>query len=60
LCFWPSINRIVKSRMVRWGGHVARIGPNTYRRKLVGNTEGKRQLGKQRRRRVDNIKVDLR
>jgi hypothetical protein len=45
---------------MRWAGHVARKGKkrNTYRL-LVGNPEGKRPLGRPRRRWVDNIKMDL-
>jgi hypothetical protein len=46
---------------MRWAGHVARMGEtrNAYRI-LVGKPEGKRQLGRPRRRWVDNIKIDLR
>jgi hypothetical protein len=46
---------------MRWAGHVARMGTkkNAYRI-LVGNPEGKIQLGRQRRRWVENIKIDLR
>jgi hypothetical protein len=56
----PSIIRIIKSRRMRWAGHVARIGEkrNAYRL-LVGNPEGKRQLGRPRHRWVDNIRKDL-
>jgi hypothetical protein len=56
----PSIIRIIKSRRMRWAGHVARMGEkrNVYRL-LVGKTEGKRPLGRPRRRWVDNIKMDL-
>jgi hypothetical protein len=55
-----SIIRIIKSRKMRWEGHVARMGEkrNTYRL-LVGKQEGKRPLGKPRRRWVDNIRMDL-
>jgi hypothetical protein len=51
----PSIIRIIKSRRMRWAGHVARIGEkrNSYRL-LVGKPEGKRPLGRPRRRWVDN------
>jgi hypothetical protein len=56
----PSIIRIIKSRRMRWAGHVARIGEkrNAYRL-LVRKPEGKRPLGKPRRRWVDNIRMDL-
>jgi hypothetical protein len=57
----PSIIRMIKSRRMREAGHVARMGTkrNAYRI-LVGNPEGKRPLGRQRRSWVDNIKMDLR
>jgi hypothetical protein len=52
---------MMKSRRVRWAGHVARMGETRYAyRILVGKSEGKRPLGKPRRRWVDNIKIDLR
>jgi hypothetical protein len=56
----PSIIRIIKSRSMRWAGHVARMGEkkNAYRI-LVGKPEGKRPLGRQRPTWVDNIKMDL-
>jgi hypothetical protein len=56
----PSIIRIIKSRRMRWAGHVARMGEkrNAYRL-LVGKQEGKRPLGRPRLRRVDNIRMDL-
>jgi hypothetical protein len=43
----PSIIRIIKSRRMRWAGHVARMGAkrNAYRL-LVGEPEGKRPLGR--------------
>jgi hypothetical protein len=52
---------MIKSRRMRWAGHVARMGAkmNAYRI-LVGKPEGKTLLGKPRRRWVDNIKMDLR
>jgi hypothetical protein len=52
---------MIKSRRMRWTGHVARLGEkrNAYRM-LVGNPEGKRPLERPRRRWVDNIKMDLR
>jgi hypothetical protein len=45
---WPSIIRIIKSRRMRWAGHVARMGEkrNVYR-SLVGKPAGKRPLGRQ-------------
>jgi hypothetical protein len=56
----PSIIRIIKSRRMRWAGHIARMGEkrNAYRL-LVGKPEGKRPLGRPRRRWVYNIKIDL-
>jgi hypothetical protein len=58
---FPSIITIIKSKWMRWAGHVARMGPkrNAYRI-LVGKSEGNRPLGRPRRRCVDNIKMDLR
>jgi hypothetical protein len=56
----PSIIRIIKSRMMRWAGYVARMREkrNAYRL-LVGKPEGKIPLGRPRRRWVDNIRMDL-
>jgi transcription termination factor 2 len=56
----PSIIRIIKSRRVRWAGHVARMEEkrNVYRL-LVGKPEGKRPLGRPRHGWIDNIKMDL-
>jgi hypothetical protein len=56
----PSIIRIIKSRRMSWAGHVARMGEkrNVYRL-LVVKPEGKRPLGRPRRRWIDNIKMDL-
>jgi len=56
----PSIVRVIKSRRMRWAGHVARTGEErgAYR-VLVGKPEGKRPLGRPRRRWVDNIMMDL-
>jgi len=57
----PNIVRMVKSRRMRWAGHVARMwdgrGVHTV---LVGKPEGKRLLGRPRHRWEDNIKMDLR
>jgi hypothetical protein len=57
----PNIVRVIKSRRMRWAGHVARMGEGrgAYR-VLVGRAEGKRPLGRPRRRWEDNIKMDLR
>ena len=60
LYYLPSIVRVVKSRRMRWAGHVARMGEDRgVQRVLVWKPEGKRPLGKPRRRWEDNIKVDL-
>jgi hypothetical protein len=52
--------RIIKSRRMRWAGHVARMEEkrNVYRL-LVRKPAGKRTLGIPRRRWIDNIKMDL-
>jgi hypothetical protein len=61
LHFSPSIIRIIKSRNMRWEGHIARMWPKTNAyRMLVGKSEGGRSLGRQRRRWVNNIKMDHR
>jgi hypothetical protein len=55
-----NIVRVVKSRRMRWTGHVARMGQGRgVYRVLVGKPEGKRPLGRPRRRWEDNIKMDL-
>jgi hypothetical protein len=57
----PNIIRVIKSRRMRWAGHVARMGEGRgVYRFLVGRPEGKRPLGRRRRRWEDNIKMDLR
>jgi hypothetical protein len=58
--FSPSKIRIIKSRRMRWAGHVARTGEkkNVYRL-LVGKAEGKRPLGRPRCRCLANINMDL-
>ena len=60
LCSSPNIFRMIKSRIMRWAGHVARMGEgrDVYR-VLVGKPEGKRPLERPRRRWEDNIKMDL-
>ena len=56
----PNIVRVIKSRRMRWAGHVARMGEeNGVYRVLVGKSEGKRPLGRCRRRCVGNIRMDL-
>ena len=56
----PNIVRGVKSRRMRWAGHVARMGEDRgVHWVLVGKPEGKRPLVRPRRRREDNIKMDL-
>jgi len=56
----PNIVRVIKSRRMRWAGHVARMGEERrVYRVLVGKPEGKRPVGRPRRRWVDNIRMDL-
>jgi hypothetical protein len=55
----PNIVQVITSRRMRWVGHVVRMGRGAYR-VLVGNPEGKRPLGRPRRRWDDNIKMDHR
>ena len=56
-----NIVRLVKSRKMRLAGHVARMGEGrVVHRVLVGKPEGKRPLGRPRRKWEDNIKMDLR
>ena len=52
--------RVIKSRRMRWAGHVARTGEERGAYMvLVGKPEGKRPLGRLRRRWADNIRMDL-
>ena len=52
--------RVIKSRIMRWAGHVALMGEERgVYRVLMGKPEGKRPLGKPRRRWEDNIRMDL-
>jgi len=54
-----NIFRVIKSRRMRWAGHVARIGERRgILQVLVGKPEGKRPLGRHRHRWEDNIKMD--
>ena len=56
----PNIVRVVSSRRMRWDWHVALMGEGRgVHRFLVGKPEGKRPLGRPRRRWEDNITVDL-
>ena len=56
----PNTVRMTKSRRMRWAGHVARIREERgVYRVLVGKLEGRRPLGRPRRRWVDNIRMDL-
>jgi hypothetical protein len=51
---------MIKFRIMRWAGNVARMGPKMNAcRTLMGKPEGKRPLGRPRRRWVNNIKIDL-
>jgi len=60
LCSSPNIVRVIKSRKMRWVGHVARLGEKReVYRVLVGKPEGKRPMGKPRRKWADNIRMDL-
>jgi hypothetical protein len=54
----PNIVQAIKSRRMRWVGHVARIGRVVYRT-LVAKPKRKRSLGKSRCRWEDNIKLDF-
>ena len=55
-----NIVRVIKSRRIRWAGHVARIRERIcVYRVLIGKPEGKRPLGRPRCRWEDNIKMDL-
>jgi len=56
----PNILRLIKSRRMRWAGHVAHTGEERgVYRVLVGKPEGKRPLGIPRHRWVDNIRMDI-
>ena len=56
----PNIVRVIKSRRMRWAGHVARMGEERGVYKvLVGKPEGRRPLGRPRRRWGDNIRMGL-
>jgi len=56
----PNIFRLIKSRRMRWAGHVARMGEERgVYRLFLGKPEGKRPVGRPRRRWMDNIRMDL-
>jgi len=56
----PNIVRVIKSRRMRWGGHVTLMGEvRGMYRVLVGKPDGRRPLGRPRRKWVDNIRTDL-
>ena len=56
----PNIVLVIKSRRMRWAGYVARMGEEMgVYRVLVVKPEGRRPLGRPRRRWVDNIRIDL-
>jgi len=56
----PNIVRVIKSRRMRWAGHVAHMGEERgVYRVLMGKPEGRKPLGRRRRRWVDNIRMDL-
>jgi len=56
----PNISRVIKQRRMRWAGHVVCIGERRgVYRFWVGKSEGKRILGRPRRRWGDNIKMNL-
>jgi len=60
LYFSPKIVLVIQSRIMRWAGHVAFMGERRVMyRVLVGKPEGKRPLGRPRRRWKNNIKMDL-
>jgi len=56
----PNIVKVIKSRILRWAGHVARMeeGRSVFKM-LTGKPTGKRPLGRPRRRWEDNIRIDL-
>ena len=56
----PNIVRVIRSRRMRWAGHVGSMGEERGAcRVLVGKPEGRRPLGRPRRRWADNIRTDL-
>jgi hypothetical protein len=57
--FLPNVVRVVKSRRVRWAYHVACTGERRGVHRVLVGSEGKRPLGRPRRRCENNIKMDL-
>jgi hypothetical protein len=56
----PNIVHVIKSRRMRWAGHVVRMGERRgVYRVLVGKPEGRKPLGRPRHRWEDNIRMDL-
>ena len=56
----PNIVRVIKSKRLRWAGHVARMEEGRSALKiLTGKPTGKRPLGRPRRRCEDNIRMDI-
>ena len=56
----PNFVRVIKSRRMRWAGHVTLMGEEKeVYRVLLGKPEGRRPLGRPRRKWVDNIRMDL-
>ena len=56
----PDVIQVIKSRRIKWAGHVAHMGEGSGAyRVLVGKPDGKRPLGRPRHRYEDNIKMDL-
>jgi hypothetical protein len=56
----PNIVWVIKWRIMRWAGHVARMGEERgVYRVLLGKPEGKRPLGRPRHRWADNIRMNL-
>jgi hypothetical protein len=56
----PNVVRVIKSRRMRWAGHVACVGDKIVAcRDLVGRLEGKRPLGRSRRIWDNNIEMDF-
>jgi len=56
----PNIVRVIKSRRMKWAGHLAHVGEErAVYRVLVGKPEGRRPLGRPRRRWGDNIRMYL-